>query len=500
MLKREGETLIFQDVLPPPLPESENYAALSQLRSINIIEGGDEKSGQSGANRQALLDLAKGLESMSYQTFHGVRLGQPLDWNRMASDLKKAKFMAEIPAPGQEAQAIRMTMDAKKPLLKILTDSATRFQAAEFVPALRDQVLPEHLLELKVPHHMTIPAACRTLALHGLASSEMGDASAAYRDVWTLLLFSDALQREPLMTSHLMSQIISDQGFEIIWNVLRHRGLAEVDLASLQAQLLRLNFEQSYLQALRGDMISMITALDALDKDTTGLSLFKTIRMPTDSISYRPSIGRVIPHSYFTLSKATLVNLEMEHLIRPLKSEGLRGVLWQRDAMIQSLNKPGMQGFPFDHFLAALSIPTVAMLSNRAIHLEAMRLQAVLACALERYYMQKGNYPDKLNALLPEFLTAIPLDPLDHQPIRYRQTQDGRYILWCIGFDDVDDLGQVNPRSGGSPASMMSKFFYKGDWAWQYTPVKTDEPDSGNRKWVAPSAGGLPPLPSSSRQ
>jgi len=114
--------------------------------------------------------------------------------------------------------------------------------------------------------------------------------------------------------------------------------------------------------------------------------------------------------------------------------------------------------------------------------------------------IQKGAYPDKLNALLPEFLTAIPLDPLDHPPIRYRQTQDGRYILWCIGFDDVDDLGQVNPRSGGSPASMMSKFFYKGDWAWQYTPVKTDEPDSGNRKWVAPSAGGLPPLPSSSRQ
>ena len=67
---------------------------------------------------------------------------------------------------------------------------------------------------------------------------------------------------------------------------------------------------------------------------------------------------------------------------------------------------------------------------------------AVVACALERYRLEKGVYPRELKELLPGFMATIPNDVVTGQPPKYRpnQHQDG-YLLYSLGFDRVDDGG-----------------------------------------------------------
>jgi hypothetical protein len=80
----------------------------------------------------------------------------------------------------------------------------------------------------------------------------------------------------------------------------------------------------------------------------------------------------------------------------------------------------------------------------------------VLMLALRLYQAEQGQPAPKLEALVPRYLPAIPVDPFDEQPFRYRLSQGeqiawptdeqggnrlvpaGQGILWSVGEDHVD--------------------------------------------------------------
>jgi hypothetical protein len=72
---------------------------------------------------------------------------------------------------------------------------------------------------------------------------------------------------------------------------------------------------------------------------------------------------------------------------------------------------------------------------------EAMRQLLVTAIALERYRLHHGSYPESLASLVPGLLAAQPMDFTDGQPLRYRRTEDGRFILYSVGLDCTDHGG-----------------------------------------------------------
>ena len=82
-------------------------------------------------------------------------------------------------------------------------------------------------------------------------------------------------------------------------------------------------------------------------------------------------------------------------------------------------------------------------LAGRAAEAEARRRLVVTALALERYRRRHGRYPDTLADLVPELLKAPPVDFMDGQPLRYRLTQDGHFVLYSVGLDCVDNGGQM---------------------------------------------------------
>jgi hypothetical protein len=74
---------------------------------------------------------------------------------------------------------------------------------------------------------------------------------------------------------------------------------------------------------------------------------------------------------------------------------------------------------------------------------ESMRRLLVAALALERYRLRHECYPESLDALTPELLPSRPLDFMDGAPLRYRNMQDGRFVLYSTGLDCIDDGGNA---------------------------------------------------------
>lgn len=67
----------------------------------------------------------------------------------------------------------------------------------------------------------------------------------------------------------------------------------------------------------------------------------------------------------------------------------------------------------------------------------------ILRIGLLSYHKKAGQFPDKLGALLPEFIPEIPKDPFDGKPIRYDKNCQ---IIYSVGLNLKDDGGNVQGK------------------------------------------------------
>ena len=87
---------------------------------------------------------------------------------------------------------------------------------------------------------------------------------------------------------------------------------------------------------------------------------------------------------------------------------------------------------------------------------------SIIAIALERHFLAHKQYPETLDALVPQFIAKLPHDVINGQPLKYRRTETGGFILYSVGWNEKDDGGTVAMTSSKTPTVDMTK----GDWVW----------------------------------
>jgi hypothetical protein len=65
----------------------------------------------------------------------------------------------------------------------------------------------------------------------------------------------------------------------------------------------------------------------------------------------------------------------------------------------------------------------------------------LVACALERFRLRNGDYPNELRELAPTVLPKLPRDRFDGQALHYRRTDHEQVLLYSVGGDCRDDGG-----------------------------------------------------------
>jgi hypothetical protein len=89
--------------------------------------------------------------------------------------------------------------------------------------------------------------------------------------------------------------------------------------------------------------------------------------------------------------------------------------------------------------ITAMLLPTMRKVGDKLDQADAGRRLTLTTIALRRAYDRAGKLPSSLDALVGEgLLPAVPIDPIDGQPLRY---DPARKLLWSIGRNEVDDHG-----------------------------------------------------------
>jgi hypothetical protein len=96
--------------------------------------------------------------------------------------------------------------------------------------------------------------------------------------------------------------------------------------------------------------------------------------------------------------------------------------------------------------LTLMVVPALSRAAEVAARGDAMRGVARTALAACRYRAATGRLPDKLDDLTGQYITVVPIDPFDGQPLRWKRTDRGA-VVYSIGPDGKDGSGKPYDRN-----------------------------------------------------
>jgi hypothetical protein len=113
------------------------------------------------------------------------------------------------------------------------------------------------------------------------------------------------------------------------------------------------------------------------------------------------------------------------------------------------------------NFMAALATPNFSRAWQTAAKNQTRVNLALVACALERHRLARGEYPKTLASLVPEFIKAVPADIITGQTLSYSRDTTGAFVLYSTGWPESDSRVAVhanNPLTNAIPV---------GAWVWE---------------------------------
>jgi hypothetical protein len=152
----------------------------------------------------------------------------------------------------------------------------------------------------------------------------------------------------------------------------------------------------------------------------------------------------LLPRGWSLQNVVVCANLQ-EQIIESLASANQQITPHKIDEAVQevkrTLDHPAWSPFKW---LAAIALPSASRACKTLVQTQTKVGQARIACALERYRLAHGEYPETLAPLVPQFMDKIPNDVVGGHPPHYRRNPDGTFLLYSIGWSEQDHGGRTN--------------------------------------------------------
>jgi hypothetical protein len=119
-----------------------------------------------------------------------------------------------------------------------------------------------------------------------------------------------------------------------------------------------------------------------------------------------------------------------------------------------------LNGLPWYAIVSKNILPDMEAAFMKAATLDALILTARFGLACRIFKSRTGEYPDGLDALVPDILSELPVDPFTGKPLVYRREGKG-FIVYSLGSNLKDDGG----RSTWEITQLVME--KDDDWAWR---------------------------------
>lgn len=280
------------------------------------------------------------------------------------------------------------------------------------------------------PQWLGMRARARLLALRSLVRLEQGKSEAALEDVLTGLRVAGRLQREPHLITQLLRLAWANILLQPVWEGLEARCWSASQLERLQAALERVDLVASWRQAVLYEGCGSVSSFEAVVEKNAilgGWAYQNLVRM-----------------GGWWYQNAEVMD-SVRHRFRPEAEEPLRRMLLARRT-------------PYTFMLE--SLPAMLGQNQRMARTQSGLDQARVACALERFRLAKGSYPERLEALVPGFLPEAPGDVIEGQALCYTRFRPDAFRLYSPGWNRQDEGGRLVLEAGGRSDPG------RGDWPW----------------------------------
>ncbi len=272
-----------------------------------------------------------------------------------------------------------------------------------------------------------------------------GDLPGAAQACLATLNLGRAMGDEPFLMSYFIRRLHANNAVRGLERVLGQGVLPESVLAAVQSELAAEAAYDPWGLILRGERATAFQTLGAIqDGLVTASSLRDTGRVAAIIWGRRPP-----PVTVATFARDRLYDTFRPD-VRPAQAWALRH--FTRLLETARLPWPERRVAAVTVATERASAPELARLvllddvTESADLFQANRARldsAVATVAAERYRLRHGRWPASLAALVPDLLPAVPADPFDGRPLRYRRLDDG-IVIYSLGPDGTDDGGSLD--------------------------------------------------------
>jgi hypothetical protein len=352
----------------------------------------------------------------------------------------------------------------------------------------------ENPADLPLPHLGSLKQCAIVLQLRVIAELQAGKSEEALADVQLLLRLAESIRAEPLLISQLRRQAIINLAMQPVWEGLAERRWSEAQMKELNQELQKLDSISDFKLCLHGELAMNLGAIefarkhrgndlgyflyaiwpttfaniDRLWRDLPALPrpLDRILEIVGDSLPdefISRCVNHLPPDGWYEQNKVALAKIYLEKLLpsaQPEKHMIDRQAILKTMASIEKARATG--NVNPQNCMALMTLPTSGFAAQKVAMINNTIDLATVACALERYHFEHGEYPETLAAISPQYLETIPPDVVDGQPLHYHRTSNRRFILYSVGWNGQDDGGVVGLNDHGRLD------FYQGDWVWQY--------------------------------
>jgi len=421
-LRAKGEDLSVEDLMPPRLPEDQNGAA-AFLAAV------------SGLSNRPVLPASCSLTRFVAPAQARVRWLEPEPDDDQSTNTWRAL--------GRKIEAVRVHLtEVEKSLQK------SRFDFGIGYGPLQHKDIMSHLAKVQ-----RAAAWFEAATLWELRKSNCVE---ALNNIQNLVTLSGTLKDEPLSLSQSVRLGVARIGLRATWEALQSPGWTEAQLAGIQALWQTNDYAEDMLRSLEMERAIFVQTLDLLqggDSLVTKEFFLPSVCAEQDMLDRYMTLHVTAP--LWTEICGEQAKLHFLQRSQEMIEGGRRALQTKRVADW----KAGCAGFnkmqnPFKSYDMIRFWPSLMFLSSvertgvKTLQFETEKGMTTTAIALKRSALRYGHCPPNLAALVPEYLSAPPLDYMAGRPFGYKLHADGEFTLYSVGDDECDDGGDASLPPG----------------------------------------------------
>jgi hypothetical protein len=451
-MEARGVKFDLVSLIPPPVPDAQNFATTPLFKKFFDLLNKDQRT-----------------EFEQYQK----ELSQRINLFAQATD-KKSPLLGDWRV-GKHVNLTEWGEYLGQPdilqALKKFDPAMDEISVASRRPYSRFPIQFEKGFSLKLPHLQTLNQLTRLFTLRALAELSDGQTDRAMSDVKTILQLANSVKDEPILISQLVRIAILHHGLQVVWEGLAAHQWSESQLAALQSVFQNTDILTQGYRSLQGERVIGTDLFQQMMTDRRGLEAVVTSSFAgTQPPSYFLGMPySLMPECIFYQNVLTINHHEDQHVFPSINLDEKRvfpRTIEAGERQIEDLKKSGsiLHPHPYSIFMLILT-PALSNCVMKFAEGQTLIDEASVACALERYWLAHGAFPENLDALVPQFFSKLPHDVITGEPLKYRRTDDGSYVLYSVGWDETDDGGKVMTKHEAIDD------LKKDDWVWSLKPL-----------------------------